>query len=232
MSERPGFMMYHDVFHALEELDDASFKRVLCAACQYSEDGEISMALSTVERVLFGMLKGKLDADWERYQRRVEAGRKGGMKSGEARRSNAKRTEATRSKMNDCEENRSNTKQNEANEPTITVPITVTPTITPTVTIGNSSNSSLSDGAGEERGIPTAEEVRKYAQLAGLEVDAEAFVTINTARGWTDSNGRPIRDWKLWLEYSPMVKRKEGGHEATAEPDRTGQRDEYGGLYL
>lgn len=232
MSERPGFMMYHDVFHALEELDDASFKRVLCAACQYSEDGEISTALNTVERVLFGMLKGKLDADWERYRRRVEAGRKGGVKSGEARRSNAKQTEATRSKMNDCEANRSNAKQTEANEPTITVPITVTPTITPTVTIRNTSYSSLSERAGEERRIPTAEEVRKYAELAGLKVDAEAFVMINSARNWTDCNGQPIRDWRMWLENSPLAKRKEDRHEAAVEPDRTGQRDEYGGLYI
>lgn len=232
MSERPGFMMYHDALHALEELDDASFKRVLCAICRYSEGGEISTELNAAERAIFGLFRGKLDADSKQYQRRVDAGTKGGIKSGEARRSNAKQTEATRSKMNDCEENRSNAKPTEANEPTITVPITVTPTITPTVTIGNTSYSSLSERAGEERRIPTAEEVRKYAELAGLKVDAEAFVMINSARNWTDGNGQPIRDWRMWLENSPLTKRKEDRYEADAEPDRTGQRDEYGGLYL
>ena len=83
-----------------------------------------------------------------------------------------------------------------------------------------------------ERGIPSVEEVREYARLAGLEVDAEAFVAINGARGWTDSSGRPIRDWRMWLENSPLTKRKEDEHAADAEPDRTGQRDEYGALYL
>lgn len=177
MSERPGFMMYHDVFHALEELDDASFKRVLCAACQYSEDGEISTALNTVERVLFGMLKGKLDADWERYQKRVEAGRRGGVKSGEARRSNAKQTEA--------------------NEPTITVPITVTPTITPTITIGNSSNSY---GDGEEEFPPTREMVADYIREKGWDLDAEDFIRRCESAGWRDGKGEPVTNWRLWLK--------------------------------
>ena len=197
MSERPGFMMYHDVFHALEELDDASFKRVLCAACQYSEDGEVSTALNTVERVLFGMLKGKLDADWERYQKRVEAGRRGGVKSGEARRSNAKQNEATRSKTNDCEAKRSNAKQNEANEPTITVPITVTPTITTPITIGNSSNSY---GDGEEEFPPTREMVEDYVREKGWDLDAEDFMQRCEAAGWRDGKGEPVTNWRLWLK--------------------------------
>ena len=114
MSERPGFMMYHDTFHALDGLDDASFRRVMNAACEYSESGEVMTALSAAEGVIFGIIRNKLDADWERYQRRVEAGRKGGVKSGEVRRSNAKQDEATRSKMNDCEATRSIAKQSEA----------------------------------------------------------------------------------------------------------------------
>lgn len=216
MSERPGFMMYHDVFHALEELDDASFKRVLCAACQYSEDGEISMALSTVERVLFGMLKGKLDADWDRYQRRVEAGRKGGMKSGEARRSNAKQNEVTRSKMNDCEANRSKTKQNEANEPTITVPITVTPTITPTITIGNSSNSYARE---EEEFPPSVGEVEAYIREHGLGVDAQDFLARCEAAGWRDGKGEPVTNWRMWLKgYAIRSARPEGASASRMDP--------------
>lgn len=211
MSERPGFMMYHDVFHALEELDDASFKRVLCAICQYSEDGEISTDLTAPERAVFGMFRGKLDADWKRYQRRVEAGTKGGMKSGEARRSNAKQTEATRSKMNDCEANRSNAKQTEANEPTITVPITVTPTITPTVTIGYSSNT-CARGEGEEEFPPSADEVAEYIREKGLNVDAEDFIRRCDAAGWRDGQGRPIGNWRIYLTgYALKAMQPQGG---------------------
>lgn len=55
---------------------------------------------------------------------------------------------------------------------------------------------------GEEETIihPTIDQVREYARAAGLRVDAEAFVRANEAAGWKDTQGRPIRNWKLWLQ--------------------------------
>ena len=55
---------------------------------------------------------------------------------------------------------------------------------------------------GEEENIthPTIDQAREYAKAAGLRVDAEAFVRVNEASGWKDTQGRPIRDWKRWLE--------------------------------
>lgn len=54
----------------------------------------------------------------------------------------------------------------------------------------------------EEENIihPTIDQVREYARAAGLRVDAEAFVRANEATGWKDTQGRPIRNWKLWLQ--------------------------------
>ena len=203
---KPGFMFYHDDYHALDELSDASHRRVLDAVVLYSETGEIVEGLDLAERIAFRGLKKAVDRDNERYQSRVDAGRKGGL----AKASNAKQDLATPSKATN-----SNSNPN------------------PNTNSNPNTNESLSQGEGNgEREIPSVEEVRKYAELAGLEVDAEAFVTVNASRGWTDSNGRPIRDWKLWLEYSPLTKRKGDAHEGAAEPDRTGQRDEYGAIYL
>ena len=55
---------------------------------------------------------------------------------------------------------------------------------------------------GEEETIihPTIDQVREYARAAGLRVDAEAFIRANEATGWKDTQGRPIRNWKLWLQ--------------------------------
>lgn len=55
---------------------------------------------------------------------------------------------------------------------------------------------------GEDENIthPTIDQVREYARAAGLRVDAEAFVRANDASGWKDTQGRPIRNWKLWLQ--------------------------------
>lgn len=55
---------------------------------------------------------------------------------------------------------------------------------------------------GEEETIthPTIDQAREYARAAGLRVDAEAFVRANEATGWKDTQGRPIRNWRLWLQ--------------------------------
>lgn len=55
---------------------------------------------------------------------------------------------------------------------------------------------------GEEETIihPTIDQVREYARAAGLRVDAEAFVRANEATSWKDTQGWPIRNWKLWLQ--------------------------------
>ena len=194
MSERPGFMMYHDTFHALDGLDDASFRRVMRAACEYSETGSIATELGAIEQVVFGILRCKLDADLDRYQRRVEAGRKGGLRSGEVRRSDAK--------------------QNEANEPTITVPITVTPTITPTITVGYSSNTCARED-GEEEFPPSVGEVAEYIREKGLNVDAEDFIRRCEAADWKDGQGRPIMNWRIYLTgYALKAMQPQGGRAA------------------
>lgn len=54
----------------------------------------------------------------------------------------------------------------------------------------------------EEENIthPTIDQAMEYARAAGLRVDAEAFIRANEATGWKDTQGRPIRNWKLWLQ--------------------------------
>lgn len=213
MAGKPGFMMYHDGYHALDALDDAAHRRVMDAMCEYSETGRVTVGLIGAEMAVFAILKNKLDADWERYQSRVEAGRKGGIRSGEARRSNMKQDEANSSNAKQHEATSSKTKQDEANEPTITIPIpiTVTPTITPTITIGNSSNS-CTPGDGEEEFPPSVGRVREYIVEHGLGVSAEEFLARCEAAGWTDGSGQPVRDWRMWLKgYAIRTAKPESG---------------------
>lgn len=214
MSERPGFMMYHDTFHALDGLDDASFRRVMRAACEYSETGSIATELGAIEQVVFGILRCKLDADLERYQRRVEAGRKGGLRSGEVRRNDLKQNEVTRSKTNDCEAKRSNPKQSEANEPTTTITTTITPTTDITTTTGYSSNTYARED-GEEEFPPSVGEVAEYIREKGLNVDAEDFIRRCEAADWRDGQGRPIMNWRIYLTgYALKTMQPQGGRAA------------------
>lgn len=217
MADKPGFMMYHDDCRALGALTDASFRRVIEGMLRYSETGEEPELPDATERVVFGLMRNKIDADDIRYQRRVEAGRKGGI----AKASNAKQNLAKSS----------NGYQDLANLPTTTP--TTTPNPTPTTTPNPNTSLSPREGAGGEREIPLPEEVREYAGRIGLEVDAEAFILINRERGWMDSFGNPIRDWRLWLERSPLAKRKEEvNDERDGQQNLAGTRDAYGGLFV
>lgn len=47
--------------------------------------------------------------------------------------------------------------------------------------------------------IPTVDDVEAFARSVGLHVDAEQFVREQELRGWRDSNGKPLRDWRSWL---------------------------------
>ncbi len=206
MSERPGFMMYHDTFHALDGLDDASFRRVMRAACEYSETGSIATELGAIEQVVFGILRCKLDADLERYQRRVEAGRKGGL----AKASNAKQSLANSSKGYQNVANPSNAKQSLANLPTITT----TTTTDTTITTGYSSNTCARED-GEEEFPPSVGEVAEYIREKGLNVDAEDFVRRCEAADWRDGQGRPIMNWRIYLTgYALKAMQPQGGRAA------------------
>ena len=232
MGERPGFLIYHDDYHALTALDDASFHRVMDAACEYSETGDISGELHGVESVIFAMMKNSLDRDFAKYQKRVDAGRRGGLaKAGKAKES---ASEASKSWQNLAEPSKS--WQNLANSSKSTNSNSNSNSNSNPNSNANANSmreNSLSQGDGVgERVYPAVSEVQDYAERIGLEVNAVDFVRWNEARNWTDGNGQPIRNWRMWLENFPGAMRKEDKHESTAEPDRTGQRDEYGGLYL
>ena len=191
-------MVYHKDFRALDKLSDASFHRVFRAACEYSETGCLTEELDGAEAIVFELMRNRLDEDDRKYQKRVEAGRNGGLRSGEARRNG--NAEATGSKTKQDEANRSkrtNTNSNtNSNSKYNTNPNTI----------------SLSErvGAEGEREIiyPNPEEVKRYADAAGLAVNADAFVAVNEDRGWRDNNGQPIRDWQTWLQRSPMARMK------------------------
>ena len=226
MAGKPGFMMYHGKVRVLAKMDAESFKAVMMAICDYSEFGAEPTALNDTEAMAFDMMREAIDRDNDKYVKRVEAGRKGGL----TKASNAKQTLANSSEGYQILANSSKTKQNLANLPT-------QPNVNPTSTQHQpnpTSTSSLSPREGEdgERDIPSVEEVKEYARLAGLVIDAEAFVTINRARGWVDCLNNPIRDWRTWLLRSPLLGKEAVQSAEDDQPDMAGQRDEYGGRFI
>lgn len=210
MATKPGFMMYHKKVRALARMGAESFMTVMLAMCDYSEFGAEPTALNETEALAFDMMREALDRDDERYQKRVEAGRKGGL----AKASNAKQTLANSSKS-------SNAKQTLANLPTQpnVNPTSTQPNINPTS--GNSSNSYRARGeAGEEEIPPTVEMVEEVIRAKGLNVDAHEFLARCEAAGWKDGQGRPVLNWRTWLTgYALKQIRPEEGGAARLRPD-------------
>ena len=93
--EKPGVMVYWETFDVLESLVDGDAKAMMSAIRQYSQYGVLpDFTGNAILTTLWLLIRPKLDADSERYERirdsRVEAGRKGGL----ARASNAKQIQA------------------------------------------------------------------------------------------------------------------------------------------
>lgn len=191
-AKRPGMVLYHDKYRALSALSDHDFRLVIDALMRYSETGE-QAEISGYLGAIYQLLAAKLDEDIARYDRTVEARREAGRKGGYAKAAKA-------AEESERLANAGKNKQKLAN-------------------VANQSQSPISNQSqkgnqislplppqgkeGGEREIPTVEEIVEYGKEAGYErVDeatARSFIGQQAARGWLDSSGNEIRDWKSWF---------------------------------
>lgn len=191
-AKRPGMVLYHDKYRALSALSDHDFRLVIDALMRYSETGE-QAEISGYLGAIYQLLAAKLDEDIARYDRTVEARREAGRKSGASRRRCDERTKGTNADF--VQQNGTNaTNQSQSQSP-----------ISNQSQKGNQISLPLPPRGKEdgEREIPTVEEIVEYGKEAGYErVDeatARSFIGQQAARGWLDSSGNEIRDWKSWF---------------------------------
>ena len=68
---------------------------------------------------------------------------------------------------------------------------------------GASSSADQPERAALSGNAPCARDVLEYARSARLPADeaqAQRFIAEQSAHGWKDSNGAPIRDWRRWFD--------------------------------
>ena len=68
---------------------------------------------------------------------------------------------------------------------------------------GASSSADQPERAALSGNAPSARDVLEYARSARLPADeaqAQRFIAEQSAHGWKDSNGAPIRDWRRWFD--------------------------------
>ena len=79
---KPGVMIYWDTFDVLECLVDGDAKQMLAAIRQYSQYGVLpDFTGNAILATLWLLIRPKLDADSERYERIREQKRKAGLAS-------------------------------------------------------------------------------------------------------------------------------------------------------
>ena len=206
MSGKTSFVLYHDIREPVDMLTDEERGKLFSAILNYSEYGELPDFKGALQ-MAFAFIRTALDRDAEKWedkrQKRVESGRLGGIRSGEARRQH----EANEANASETKQ----TKQNQANE-AVPVPAPVpapAPVLVPAPVPG------IEDKEGKPPRTrfvpPTVEEVADYCRERGNGIDPQAFVDYYTSANWYRGKTK-ITDWKACVR---TWERKEKGRSDT-----------------
>lgn len=129
MAQTAGFMVYHGDGKNLEMLDNDSLGAIMRALIRYAREGEEPVDLDPMAKVIFAMLREKIDFDALKYQKKSEAGAKSGGRP-KAEESSKKQTEADESKNKQTEADGSSDDQTGVNTKSYTLnlrPYTLNP---------------------------------------------------------------------------------------------------------
>ena len=85
---RAYFCAYHSYLELVELLTDEECGRLFKAALQYSKSGENNLECQGNERFIWPTIKGTIERDKEKYEKRCEINRINGMKGGRPREEN------------------------------------------------------------------------------------------------------------------------------------------------
>ena len=193
MNERPGVLLYWEIFDVLESLFDDEVKTMLLAIKNYSLYGTMpDFSDNRILTALWVLVQRRLDADAEKYNnicsKRAEAGKKGAEQK--------KQMLANATKCKQMLPNESNDKQ-----------------IKPTTTTTTTTTTNNKYGVKTKFVPPTLEEVKDYCSERKNNVDAERFYDYYSANGWVQGKNKPIKDWKACVrtwekndKSSPAVK--------------------------
>lgn len=103
--EKPGIMMYWEMFDVLEILIDGQAKTMLRAIRNYSQYGEApDFENDKLLETLWMLVKPKIDADSDRYEQIREQRRKAGKTSAEKRYSQSNECQQPSTSVSKCQQ--------------------------------------------------------------------------------------------------------------------------------
>ena len=165
MSE--GFTYYKSFYEGIQNLDDATYRRMNDALMRYALYGE-EPELTGLEESLFISWKANIDAS----NRRKENGAKGGRPT-----KDKSMVSEVKSMVSDDESIVSEEKPN------------IKETITETIKETENKKES------KRFAPPSIDDVREYCRERKNKVDPETFIDFYSAKGWKVGN-QPMKDWK------------------------------------
>ena len=195
-NDKGSFVVYLDIKEIVDELDDAQVAALFRAMLDYQTTGKVPK-LSGALRYIFIPIRQQMDRDREKWDKtkaaRSESGRKGGLKSGEAR---AKQKEAN-------EANASFGSSNEANEANEAVNVNVN------VNVNDNVNGTVSDSLPDASSLSLSL-IEYLNDKVGTEYKADKATTerisILLEDGYTEEQIRTVIDRKCseWLNDEKM----------------------------
>lgn len=202
-AKKPGVMIYFEIRPQLKLLKPMQRLAIYDAILDYAEQGTEPALKQDAARLAWGFIKPILDRDDARYQRTVDARRKGGLVRGKqiAEAAIARRQQNEESSLSLAEATFAAPQLSSDSQSTI---------FNPQSTIDNlqSTNINLqsSDGnlhlpisiprEGEKKNTPSLDEVKEFVSMNGLAVNPQDFWEYYSARGWI-LRGEPIREWEV-----------------------------------
>lgn len=175
---KKSFILYADLIETVDKIPDAKAGKLLKTILAYVNDRNPNIEeLDILVQVAFEPIKQQLKRDlrdWEAKRvRRMEAGKLGGIKSGESRRVEAKRSNASKTEANEA----------------VTVNGTVTVNVTDTVNVIKR----------ERFRPPTREEVvqvmmEKLDDFTAMG-EADKFLAFYESKGWVVGKSK-MKSWK------------------------------------
>ena len=196
MDKEEGTMKYLKIFtdflDVTEQLTDGAMGRLFRAMLRYARDGA-EPRLKGKEGVAWAVARQSIDREAEVYERKVEASREAGRRSGEARRTR-QRIERTGTNVNETNQDKDKEKEKDKDKDKDK----------------DISFSRDAPSAEKKETRPTLDEVIQFTKEAFLPVDAEHFFNYYEANGWRVGQN-PIQDWKAalkaWARNAPVAPR-------------------------
>ena len=209
--KKPGVMIYFEILPVLENLWWWQRFAVLEAMIYYARDGKKPRFRGSLKAV-WGLIQPIVDRDDTRYQKTLEARKKGGKIRGAQLTQEAKKKKAcldaelaaaelqlpdedSSLQLNGSSISQSTISNHQSPIPNLQSTIhTLQSPISNPQTTNHTLQSPISNPSAGENG-PGVEQVRLFCQQEGLEICPEDFVEYYGSKGWILS-GEPVRDWK------------------------------------